>query len=97
MDQILVDFEALERLMACMAASLRNIGDSHDRLTSAVGPVLEIWTGQAAEAYRSRQRGWDDTALRMRQLLADMHNQVARAHANHAAAVRGNTSIWQPG
>jgi 6 kDa early secretory antigenic target len=93
-DQLAVDFRALEEGEAALRRSVDEIDAGLTELEGVVAQLLDTWTGEAAEAYRAAQHEWDKAVADMRQNIRDLHDLIVTAHGNHASAVRSNTGIW---
>ena len=56
-----------------------------DELRSHIAPLQQIWTREAAEAYRIEQAGWDQAAASLNEILFSLGNAV-RDGADDVAA-----------
>jgi WXG100 family type VII secretion target len=93
-DEIAVDFRALEDGEASLRRAVDEIQVHLEELERCVQELLSTWTGQAAEAYREAQHEWDAAMAGMRENLRELHGLIVTAHGNHASAVRTNNNIW---
>jgi WXG100 family type VII secretion target len=94
MEEIAVDFRALEDGEASLRRAVDEIEAHLAELEHYVSQLLNTWSGQAAQAYQQAQHDWDLAMDGMRQNLRDLHEFVVTAHGNHASAVRTNNQIW---
>lgn len=67
-----------------LRTSVAQINRMLDDLKSGLQPMVETWTGDAAEAYKAHQREWDTAAEDLNTILN-----------NVAAAVDGGNSRMQ--
>ena len=95
MDEIAVDFRALEEGEQGLRQAVDEIDHSLDELESYVVRLLDTWSGEAAEAYRAAQEEWDAAVTGMREDVRELHTLIVTAHGNHAGAVRTNRGIWE--
>jgi 6 kDa early secretory antigenic target len=93
-DQIAVDFRALEEGEASLRKAVDEIDHSLTELEGYVAQLVSVWSGEAAEAYRATQHEWDEAVANMREIVAEMHHVLVTAHGNHASAVRANSGMW---
>lgn len=94
MDQIAVDFRALEQAEESLRAAVDHIDVELDGLERLVDQLVTNWTGPAAEAYRAAQHEWDHAVAGMREAVRELHQLIVTAHGNHGDAVRTNVGIW---
>lgn len=95
MDEIRVDFRALEDAENNLRMAVDQIDQHLTELEGYVEQLLANWTGEAAEAYRHTQHEWDHAVAAMREEVREMHTLIVTAHGNHAGAVRASTKIWE--
>ncbi|MBB5159521.1 WXG100 family type VII secretion target [Saccharopolyspora phatthalungensis] len=95
MDQIAVDFRALEAGEDALRRAVDEIDFRLTDLEGVAGRLLSTWTGEAADAYQAAQREWNQAAAGMRENVREMHQLLVTAHSNQATAVRSNASIWE--
>jgi WXG100 family type VII secretion target len=93
-DQIAVDFQALEDGEAALKRTIDEMEAHLADLESCVSKLLGTWSGEAAEAYREAQREWDAAAEGMKQNLRDLHDLIVTAHRNHSSTLRTNVKMW---
>ncbi|WP_249124530.1 WXG100 family type VII secretion target [Saccharopolyspora erythraea] len=95
MDQIAVDFRALEEGEDSLRRMVDEIDTNLNELEGYVARLLGNWSGEAADAYRAAQDEWDAAVAGMRENVREMHRLLVTAHGNQASAVRANSKIWQ--
>jgi ESAT-6 family protein len=94
-DQIAVDFRALEAGEDALRRAVDEIDLRLTDLEGVVARLLGTWTGEAADAYQAAQREWDQAVAGMRENVREMHQLLVTAHRNQASAVRANSQIWE--
>ena len=68
-----------------------------DDLRAQIAPLQQIWTREAAEAYRVEQAKWDQAAGALNEILFSLGNAVreVRDRADDVATtVRGAANAW---
>lgn len=65
-----------------------------DDLRSQIVPLQEIWTREAAEAYRIEQAKWDQSAAALNKILFGLGNAVRDGADDVAATDRSAASAW---
>ena len=65
-----------------------------DELRSHIAPLQEIWTREAAEAYRAEQVRWDQAAAALNEILFSLGNAVRDGADDMAATDRSAASAW---
>lgn len=95
MDQVAVNFRALEEGEVSLRRAVDDIERSLTELEHSVAQLLDTWSGEAAEAYRVAQDEWDAAVAGMRDDLRRMHALLVTAHRNQATAVRSNSRMWE--
>lgn len=65
-----------------------------DGLRSQIAPLQEIWTREAAEAYRVEQAKWDQAAAALNEILYSLGNAVRDGADDVAETDRSAASVW---
>src|SRR3954452_22294484 len=65
-----------------------------DDLRAQIAPLQEIWTRQAAEAYRFEQAKWDQAASALNDILFSLGNAVRDGADDVANTDRSAASAW---
>lgn len=65
-----------------------------DELRSHIAPLQQIWTREAAEAYRIEQAGWDQAAASLNDILFSLGNAVRDGADDVAATDRRAANAW---
>ncbi|OBK70464.1 WXG100 family type VII secretion target [Mycobacterium sp. 1274761.0] len=65
-----------------------------DDLRAQIAPLQEIWTREAAEAYRIEQAKWDQAAAALNEILFNLGNAVRDGADDVAATDRSAASAW---
>ncbi|MCV7168978.1 WXG100 family type VII secretion target [Mycobacterium manitobense] len=65
-----------------------------DELRSHIAPLQQIWTREAAEAYRGEQVRWDQAAAALNEILFSLGNAVRDGADDMAATDRSAAGAW---
>ncbi|OBI78760.1 WXG100 family type VII secretion target [Mycobacterium sp. E740] len=65
-----------------------------DDLRAQIAPLREVWTRQAADAYRIEQARWDQAAAALNDILISLGNAVRDGAEDVAATDRRAASAW---
>ncbi len=65
-----------------------------DELRSHIAPLQQIWTREAAEAYRAEQVRWDQAAAALNEILFSLGNAVRDGADDMAATDRSAAGAW---
>jgi WXG100 family type VII secretion target len=65
-----------------------------DELRSQIAPLQELWTREAAAAYRVEQLKWHQAATALNQILVDLGNAVREGSEDVANADRRAAGVW---
>jgi WXG100 family type VII secretion target len=65
-----------------------------DDLRAQIAPLQQIWTRQAAEAYRDEQLRWDRSASALQDILFRLGNAVRDGADEIAATDRQAATAW---
>lgn len=66
-----------------------------EELRSQIAPLQELWTREAAAAYRVEQLRWQQAASALNEMLVDLGNAVRAGSDDVASADRRAASIWR--
>ncbi|MBO0678849.1 WXG100 family type VII secretion target [Mycolicibacterium sp. S2-37] len=96
MDQVLsYNFDEIEYSVR------QEIHGTHARLNAAldelrghVAPLQQVWTREAAEAYRVEQARWDQAAAALNEILFNLGNAVRDGADDVAATDRRAAAAW---
>ncbi|HZU49413.1 MAG TPA: WXG100 family type VII secretion target [Mycobacterium sp.] len=66
-----------------------------EELRSQIAPLQELWTREAAAAYRVEQLRWQHAASALNEMLVDLGNAVRAGSDDVASADRQAASIWR--
>jgi 6 kDa early secretory antigenic target len=75
-------------------ASYRALQSSLETLESELAPMVASWSGEAQQSYFAQKSKWEQASAAMAQILSQMGQAVADAHANYTAAEKSNTGMW---
>jgi WXG100 family type VII secretion target len=65
-----------------------------DDLRAQIAPLQQIWTREAAEAYRLEQARWDQAAAALNDILVSLGNAVRDGADDVAATDRTAAGAW---
>jgi WXG100 family type VII secretion target len=65
-----------------------------DDLRTQIAPLQEVWTRQAAEAYRIEQSRWEQAAGTLNEILTSLGNAVREGSDDVAATDRMAANAW---
>ncbi|WP_102141753.1 WXG100 family type VII secretion target [Mycobacterium hubeiense] len=65
-----------------------------DDLRAQIAPLQEIWTREAAEAYRIEQARWEQAAASLNEILFSLGNAVRDGADDVAATDRSAANAW---
>lgn len=65
-----------------------------DELRAQIAPLQQVWTRQAAEAYRIEQTRWEQAASALNEILFSLGNAVRDGADDVAATDRNAASAW---
>jgi ESAT-6 family protein len=63
-------------------------------LRAQIAPLQEVWTREAAEAYRVEQAKWDQSAAALNEILYSLGNAVRDGADDVAATDRNAAGAW---
>jgi 6 kDa early secretory antigenic target len=82
--------DAQSELAAHYAAAQAHI----EELKAKLAGSLEMWSGDAREAYDQVQRDWDAAFAHMAAVLQKAQSHLGNANDMYQATERQNTTIW---
>jgi WXG100 family type VII secretion target len=65
-----------------------------DDLRAQIAPLQQLWTRQAAEAYRVEQARWEQAAAGLNEILFSLGNAVRDGADDVAATDRSAANAW---
>jgi 6 kDa early secretory antigenic target len=92
--QITVDFSQLEGLAGDISSQASTLESTLEALKSRIAPVVAQWDGESGAAYTAAQKNWDDAALDLQQVLAQIATAVRAASEAFQAGEKQNTGRW---
>lgn len=75
-------------------ATSARLNGALEELRAQIAPLQEVWTRQAAEAYRLEQARWDQAAGALNEILFSLGNAVRDGADDVAATDRSAASAW---
>jgi WXG100 family type VII secretion target len=65
-----------------------------DELRAQIAPLQQVWTREAAEAYRVEQTRWEQAAASLNEILFNLGNAVRDGSDDVAATDRSAANAW---
>ena len=65
-----------------------------DELRAQIAPLQQVWTREAAEAYRVEQTRWEQAAAALNEILVNLGNAVRDGSDEVAATDRSAANAW---
>ncbi len=65
-----------------------------DDLRAQIAPLHQVWTREAAEAYRTEQSRWEHAAAALNEILFNLGNAVRDGADEVAATDRSAANAW---
>jgi len=96
MDQISYDFGEIEVAVRqeITRTSVR-LNAALDDLAARIAPLQQVWTRDAAEAYRVQQTAWQQSAAALNEILQRLGNAVGDGAAAVADTDRAAANAWR--
>ncbi|WP_099021773.1 WXG100 family type VII secretion target [Mycolicibacterium palauense] len=96
MDPVLsYDFAAIEyTVRQDIATTAARLNAALDDLKARIAPLQQIWTREAAEAYRVEQDNWNRAALALNDILVRLGAAVTAGAEEVAEADRRAAQAW---
>lgn len=96
MDQILTyNFDEIEYTVRQeIHTTSSRLNAALDELRVQIAPLQQVWTRQAAEAYRVEQARWNQAAAALNEILFSLGNAVREGSDDVAATDRAAANAW---
>jgi WXG100 family type VII secretion target len=96
MDHVLsYDFDEIEyTVRQDIHATSARLNGALDELRSQIAPLQQVWTREAAEAYRVEQTRWEQAAAALNEILINLGNAVRDGSDEVAATDRSAANAW---
>ena len=97
MDQIIsYDFAEIEvAVRQEIHTTSARLNAALDDLTARIEPLQQVWTREAAEAYRVQQRAWHQSAAALNDILLRLGNAVRDGSGQVADTDRAAANAWR--
>jgi WXG100 family type VII secretion target len=95
MSRLVVDIDALDRLVARMTRLQEHVARACADADTQVRELSESWSGSAASDYRAAHDRWRAGAAEAQDALVVLRSIASTAHANYVAAAVANRRMWQ--
>jgi WXG100 family type VII secretion target len=96
MDHVLsYDFDEIEyTVRQDIHATSARLNGALDELRTQIAPLQQVWTREAAEAYRVEQTRWEQAAIALNEILLNLGNAVRDGSDEIAATDRSAANAW---
>lgn len=97
MDQIIsYDFAEIEvAVRQEIHTTAARLNAALDDLTARIAPLQQVWTREAAEAYRVQQQAWQRSAAALNDILLRLGNAVRDGAGHVADTDRAAANAWR--
>jgi WXG100 family type VII secretion target len=96
MDHVLsYDFDEIEyTVRQDIHTTSARLNAALDELRAQIAPLQQVWTREAAEAYRVEQTRWEQSAAALNAILCNLGNAVRDGSDEVAATDRSAANAW---
>ena len=96
MDHVLsYDFDEIEyTVRQDIHTTSARLNAALDELRAQIAPLQQVWTREAAEAYRIEQTRWEQSAAALNEILFNLGNAVRDGSDEVAATDRSAANAW---
>jgi WXG100 family type VII secretion target len=96
MDHVLsYDFDEIEyTVRQDIHTTSARLNAALDELRVQIAPLQQVWTREAAEAYRVEQTRWEQAAAALNEMLFNLGNAVRDGSDEVAATDRSAANAW---
>jgi WXG100 family type VII secretion target len=96
MDHVLsYDFDEIEyTVRQDIHTTSARLNGALDELRAQIAPLQQVWTREAAEAYRVEQTRWEQAAAALNEILINLGNAVRDGSDEVAATDRSAANAW---
>ena len=91
---IKVTFSQLAATQDQVRGTVGNINTQLADLKSYLNPLVQTWSGSAAENYNAAQAQWDRAAEDLNAVLSAIGNALGQANEGYQATEKSNASRW---
>jgi len=92
---VLVTFESIGQAATDCDTMNSELNQELGDLESRLAPMVETWTGRAAENYKVLQAQWRQAAQDLSDILNQISQSLRVAQQNYTDTEAANASIWQ--
>jgi len=89
-----IKYEALADAQSELAAHYAATQTTIEELKAKLGGSLEMWSGDARQAYDEVQRDWDAAVAHMAAVLQKAQSHLGAVNELYQDAERVNSAIW---
>ncbi|SDJ43161.1 WXG100 family type VII secretion target [Frankineae bacterium MT45] len=91
---IKVTFSQLAATQDQVRSTVSNINTQLADLKSYLNPLVQTWSGAAADNYNAAQAQWDRAAEDLNQVLSAIGNALGSANEGYQQTEKSNASRW---
>ena len=92
---MLVNFNALQQAAVDINKGITTLQSQLDELERTAAPLVQIWQGEAREAYYARQATWRKSAQDLTQILQNIKTAVERSTEEYQSTEKQATQRFQ--
>lgn len=91
---ITVSFAQLQATQEQVRSTVNNVNTQLNDLKNYLRPMVQEWTGSAAENYNHAQQQWDKSAADLNQVLSAIGQALGQANDGYQQTEKSNASRW---
>lgn len=94
-DALVVNFAALQAASGHIQQAISTIDTQLAQLEADATPLVQSWTGEAREAYQSRQIAWRQASTELSTMLYEIKRALDDSAADYADTERRNANLFR--
>ena len=94
-DALVVNFAALQAASGHIQQAISTIDTQLAQLEADATPLVQSWTGEAREAYQSRQTAWRQASTALSAMLQEIKRALDDSAADYADTERRNANLFR--
>lgn len=94
-DALVVNFAALQAASGHIQQAISTIDSQLAQLEADATPLVQTWTGEAREAYQSRQATWRQASTELSAMLQEIKRALDESAADYAETERRNANLFR--
>ncbi|MEV6978159.1 WXG100 family type VII secretion target [Kitasatospora sp. NPDC093806] len=96
-EHILVNFQTIKSASAEVRRTAQTIQHQLEELKAGVTKISASWEGNAQQGYQAHQAKWDQRALHLQQVLAQIATSLDGAANSYQSTENRNAGLWNAG